>query len=454
MEVYLIKMKNLCDKLKFAGNLVVKPSDQTTLMWVDLQAQLLTFESRIEKLNNLTNLTLNATTNIAKKFNHKGIMFNSNNNWRGSNFRGWKGGGGRGNDKQESHSAFLASQNYVQDYDWYFDSGASNHVTHQTEKFQDLTEHHSKNSLIVGNGDKLKIMATDKYKMESVDNNRINLDLSLNIEYSVEDVSSKNGSSEIIIDRNIIDEVEEIGISEKENILISSQNIEINGFLQESSEGDTFKESNIVPFVGQIFLSEEEAFIFYKRYVYQHGFSVRKGRFIKQNGIVSKRDFFCHREGRTSLKIIEPSKEQRNRESTRCECKAHLRISLQKTHDMFPSGLSVRQLMRVIELEKNVDHGYLPFIEKDVRNLFLKAKKKVEITDVVDLLKYCEDAKKSCSKFQYAYTLDEERRLEHIFWSHAYRFDWYQEYGDVVVFDATYKVNSYEMPFGIFVGNF
>ncbi|CAL5191621.1 unnamed protein product [Lathyrus oleraceus] len=332
--------------------------------------------------------------------------------------------------------------------------------------------------------------------MESMDNNRINLDLSLNIEYSVEDVSSKNGSSDIIISRNIIDEVEEIGISEKENILISSQNIEINGFLQESSEVDTFKESNIVPFVGQIFLSEEEAFIFYKRYAYQHGFSVRKGRFIKQNGIVSRRDFFCHREGRTALKIIEPSKEQRNRESTRCECKAHLRISLQKTHDMFPSewrvttfvvehnhtlltqsevrflpanriisddyserifllkegGLSVRQLMRVIELEKNVEHGYLPFIEKDVRNLFLKAKKKVEITDVVDLLKYCEDAKKSCSKFQYAYTLDEERRLEHIFWSHAYCFDWYQEYGDVVVFDTTYKVNSYEMPFGIFVG--
>lgn len=72
----------------------------------------------------------------------------------------------------------------------------------------------------------------DKYKMESVDNNRINLDLSLNIEYSVEDVSSKNGSSKIIIDRNIINEVEEIGVFEKENILISSQNIEINGFLQ------------------------------------------------------------------------------------------------------------------------------------------------------------------------------------------------------------------------------
>ncbi|RZB62629.1 Protein FAR1-RELATED SEQUENCE 11 [Glycine soja] len=259
---------------------------------------------------------------------------------------------------------------------------------------------------------------------------------------------------------------------------------------------ETYNETNIVPFVGQIFLSEEEAFAFYKRYAYQHGFSVRKGRFIKRNGIMRRCDFFCHREGRSSLKIIEPLKEQRNRESTRCECKAYLRISLQKSHDIFPSewrvtkfvvehnhvlltqsevrflpanrtiseddierifllkegGLSVRQLMRVIELEKNVKHGYLPFIERDIRNLFVKTKKKVERNDAKDLLKYCEDAKKSCSKFQYAYTLDEERRLEHIFWSPASCSDWYQKYGDVVVFDTTYKVNSYEMPFGIFVG--
>ncbi|KAI5432726.1 hypothetical protein KIW84_020142 [Lathyrus oleraceus] len=155
MEDYLIKMKNLVDKLKFAGNpiltsdltiqtlndldsgynlVVIKLSDQTTLNWVYLQAQLLTFESRVEQMNNLTNLNPNATTNIANKSNYRGNKFNSNNNWRGSNFRE--------NDKQESRNAFLASQNFVQDYDWYFDSDASNHVTHQAGKFQDLTAHH------------------------------------------------------------------------------------------------------------------------------------------------------------------------------------------------------------------------------------------------------------------------------------------------------------------------
>ncbi|RZB97812.1 Protein FAR1-RELATED SEQUENCE 11, partial [Glycine soja] len=329
---------------------------------------------------------------------------------------------------------------------------------------------------------------------------KINVDLN---EYPIEDISLENGYSGTVSEHfdhdivaNDVLEVEEIETYEKENIVSSSQNIEINEFAEEVDRDETYNETNIVPFVGQIFLSEEEAFAFYKRYAYQHGFSVRKGRFIKRNGIMRRRDFFCHREGRSSLKIIEPLKEQRNRESTRCECKAYLRISLQKSHDIFPSewrvtkfvvehnhvlltqsevrflpanrtiseddierifllkegGLSVRQLMRVIELEKNVKHGYLPFIERDIRNLFVKTKKKFERNDAKDLLKYCEDAKKSCSKFHYAYTLDEERRLEHIFWSPASCSDWYQKYGDVVVFDTTYKVNSYEMPFGIFVG--
>ena len=41
-------------------------------------------------------------------------------------------------------------------------------------------------------------------------------------------------------------------------------------------------DTNVVPFVHQIFFSEEVTYSFYKRYAYQQGFSVRKGRFFKQ----------------------------------------------------------------------------------------------------------------------------------------------------------------------------
>jgi hypothetical protein len=74
------------------------------------------------------------------------------------------------------------------------------------------------------------------------------------------------------------------------------------------------------------------------------------------------------------------------------------------------------------------------------------------MSDAMSLLQYCKVAKENNSKFQYAFTIDDERKLEHIFWSPIPCFDWYQKYGDVIVFYTTYKVNAYDMPFGIFVG--
>lgn len=58
------------------------------------------------------------------------------------------------------YNAFIASPNTVCDPYWYFDSGASNHVTHDFERFQDISEHDGKNTLMVGNGEKLRIFAS------------------------------------------------------------------------------------------------------------------------------------------------------------------------------------------------------------------------------------------------------------------------------------------------------
>jgi histone deacetylase 1/2 len=224
MEDYLMKMKDLADKLKMAGSpitnadliiqtlngldtdynpIVVKLSDQINLSWVDLQAQLLSFESRLDQLNSFNNLNLNATANVANKAQFRN-RYNPRGSWRGSRFRNMRGKGkGRpSNDicqvcnkhghtaiecdhrydksytgsnysntnveKQGTHSAFLASPYNTQDYEWYFDSGASNHVTHQADKFQELTENNGKNSLIVGNGAKLEIVASGSSKLKNL----------------------------------------------------------------------------------------------------------------------------------------------------------------------------------------------------------------------------------------------------------------------------------------------
>ncbi|PWA76481.1 protein FAR1-RELATED SEQUENCE 11 [Artemisia annua] len=68
-----------------------------------------------------------------------------------------------------------------------------------------------------------------------------------------------------------------------------------------------------------------------------NGFSVRYGRFEnkKKTGEKKRHDFFCHREGFLEGKVVDYSKKQRNRGSSRCGCKAHMRIKLKRINEIF-----------------------------------------------------------------------------------------------------------------------
>ena len=55
--------------------------------------------------------------------------------------------------------------------------------------------------------------------------------------------------------------------------------IEEIGVIDENEDINSI-ENEFEPFVGQCFLSEEEAFIFYKNYANQYGFIIRKGPFV------------------------------------------------------------------------------------------------------------------------------------------------------------------------------
>ena len=79
------------------------------------------------------------------------------------------------------------------------------------------------------------------------------------------------------------------------------------------------------------------------------------------------------------------------------------------------AGLSIREVMRVMELERHLKHGQLPFFQRDIRNLYVKMRRKNAKNDAIDLLRFCKVAKEGNSRFQYAFTTDEENRLKHFF---------------------------------------
>ncbi|KAL2944269.1 Protein FAR1-RELATED SEQUENCE 11 [Bienertia sinuspersici] len=79
-------------------------------------------------------------------------------------------------------------------------------------------------------------------------------------------------------------------------------------------------EDDYEPFIGQTFESQEEAYAYYFNYAKHHGYVVRK--------------------------VVDLSKSQWNKESSRCECKAHMRITLKKCIDIFPEEWHVTKVVK------------------------------------------------------------------------------------------------------------
>lgn len=254
---------------------------------------------------------------------------------------------------------------------------------------------------------------------------------------------------------------------------------------------------NLVPFIGQRFVSQDAAYEFYCSFAKQCGFSIRRHRTRGKDGVgrgITRRDFTCHRGGYPQLKPSDDGKLQRNRKSSRCGCQAYMRIvkradfdvpewritgfSNIHNHELLKSnevqllpayctmsaddksricmfakaGMSVRQMLRLMELEKGVKLGCLPFTELDVRNLLQSFRNVDRDNDAIELLKMCKDKKDKDPNFKYDFKIDANNRLEHIAWSYGSSIRSYEAFGDTIIFDTTHRLDAYDMLLGIWIG--
>lgn len=255
--------------------------------------------------------------------------------------------------------------------------------------------------------------------------------------------------------------------------------------------------NDTIPYIGQRFSTHDAAYEFYSEFAKQCGFSIRRHRTEGKDGVgkgLTRRYFVCHRAGNTPIKASNESKPQRNRKSSRCGCQAYMRISKttelggqewrvtgfanHHNHELLElnqvrflpayrtisesdksrllmfakTGISVQQMMRLMELEKCVEPGYLPFTEKDVRNLLQSFRKLDPEEESIDLLRMCRNIREKDPNFKFEYTLDSNNRLENIAWSYASSIQAYDIFGDAVVFDTTHRLTAFDMPLGIWVG--
>ena len=95
----------------------------------------------------------------------------------------------------------------------------------------------------------------------------------------------------------------------------------------------------------------------------------------------------------------------------------------------------------------------VPYIAKDIANLRASFRREQDHHDMQDTLAYFARMKSEDKDFFYKIKLDEEDRVENLFWvDGAARRAYKKSYHDCVSFDTTYLTNEYKMPCAPFIG--
>ncbi|XP_058078167.1 protein FAR1-RELATED SEQUENCE 5-like [Magnolia sinica] len=226
------------------------------------------------------------------------------------------------------------------------------------------------------------------------------------------------------------------------------------------------------PKLGMEFACQESAYEFYNSYANKIGFSVRKSSLKKtDDGVICKRLFCCSKEGRRreNKRIGQPKV---IRAITRTECLAGMTIRLRKngkyhvTKFVAEHNHEVATAMKVHMLRSHrgltnakktkaimVDDSRITLKAADYKNYLRRKRMKVmEKGDAGAVLEYFQKMKVDDPSFFYAIQVDEDDQITNMFWADGKSIVDYSVFGDVVCFDTTYRLNSYERPFASFVG--
>ncbi|XP_021739471.1 protein FAR-RED IMPAIRED RESPONSE 1-like [Chenopodium quinoa] len=121
-----------------------------------------------------------------------------------------------------------------------------------------------------------------------------------------------------------------------------------------------------------------------------------------------------------------------------------------KLFNFYEEGVYVRQIHGCMATETGADN--LPSV-KDLEHEVSKEKRlKMEGGDAAAMMAYFDRMQEDNQNFYHAHRLDEEGRLKDVLWVDACSRVAYEDFGDVVCFDATYLTNAYALPFANFVG--
>ncbi|CAN1143526.1 Protein FAR1-RELATED SEQUENCE 5 [Linum perenne] len=234
--------------------------------------------------------------------------------------------------------------------------------------------------------------------------------------------------------------------------------------------------------------------VFYNAYAKQVGFSIRKRDVRKsRGGEVLMVKWVCGKEGHRDPKWYAlHGRKRKPRPESREGCLAMIRVNFDPCtrkwivkdfysshkHDLVPSkhiqflhshrdvkegdkiffeslhsvGVSTRH---IVELCKEQHGGFqkMGYTPKDVENAIQALRKNVILGgDANTTLGYLAGRREADPGFVYNYTVSENKQLGNLFWSDAISRSDYGYFGDVLAFDACYKLHKYNNPLVMLIG--
>ncbi|KAL5719989.1 hypothetical protein ACHQM5_012705 [Ranunculus cassubicifolius] len=241
------------------------------------------------------------------------------------------------------------------------------------------------------------------------------------------------------------------------------------------------------PLVGMCFQTASDGVEYYKEYGRYKGFDTRiRSTDKKQRGtkFITSCRVVCEHEGKheKSESTCEPSK-TRNSSSRKCDCKAGMRftwrpagyyevttVELTHNHGLVSPSKMMKVNKKIPETARTVTKRYhdeglhvdkvaavvggslTGFSKNDCQSHFGATKKNPKKGDATAVLHYFKLKQEKDPHFFYAIQADDEGRAINYFWVNGKNRIQYDHFGDVVVFDTTYKTNAYMMPFAPFTG--
>ncbi|KAE8821739.1 hypothetical protein D1007_00147 [Hordeum vulgare] len=106
----------------------------------------------------------------------------------------------------------------------------------------------------------------------------------------------------------------------------------------------------------------------------------------------------------------------------------------------------------VLPLQQFQTNPFMGHTSRDWVNKKHKFAREESQDNVKKLLDFFEKMKKINLEFFYDYDMDADNRVRNIFWANVSCRGSYEDFGECVIFDTTYKTNKFHMPLGVFVG--